>query len=123
MISKSYYLDVTPCGDPPIVHVSQYDTDFQILLYIRSRSGELTIQNGTRVDLRGTKPDGQEFTMQCSLSGSNTVLLQGNENLTDVAGKGIYELCFTHNNKWLHTDNFVIKVEPSPAERSENAQS
>lgn len=119
MIEKSYAIGITPTDkEPPVIHVSRGDTDFQILLLITTSVGEFEIETGTTIELRGRKPDGGIYTNQCYLSSERTVLLQGDANLTDVAGRGVYELCFTHNSKWLHTANFIIQVEPSPAERN-----
>lgn len=119
MISAEYRIDVVPgMTDMEVIHVSQYDTDFQILLYVVASVGNFSIESGTTIELRGTKPDGTTYTKQVYTSGANHVLLQGDADLTDVAGKGVFELCFTHNNKWLHTDNFIVKIEVSPAERN-----
>lgn len=116
MIERAYDIDLIPGGDPVEIRLSQYDTDFQILLYLTATNGNFVIENGTTAQMRGTKPDGSAYTKGVYMTG-RSVILQGDENLTDVAGIGIYEICLTHNNKLLNTSNFRVKVEPSPAER------
>ena len=98
------------------VHVSRYDTDFQILLLLFSSAGEFEIESGTTATIRGTKPDGSSYEKTCYMTGKS-VLLQGDENLTDVAGIGRYEICLTHNGKMLHSSNLYLEVEPAAAER------
>lgn len=116
MIERAYDIDLIPGRESLVIGLSQFDTDFQVLLYLTVTEGSFTIENGTTVQMRGTKPDGSAYTKSLYMTG-RTILLQGDENLTDVAGIGIYEICLTHNNKLLNTANFMIKVEPSPAER------
>jgi hypothetical protein len=116
MIDRSYKLDMIPMDNLVTIHVSQYDTDYQILLLLFSSNGTLTFENGTSVEMRGTKPDKTSYTKSMYIT-DQSVLMQGDINLTDVAGNGIYELCFTHGSKVLHTSNFIVKAEQCPQRR------
>ena len=115
MIDKSYSLDMLPMDPIPVVEVSQYDTDFQILMLLYASNGDLDL-SGTSATLRGRKPDGTPYEKAVYKTGQS-VVLQGDTNLTDVAGKGIYEICLTSQSKDLHTSNFILRVEPSPGGR------
>lgn len=117
MIKRSYTIGMMRRRIPVEIHINQYDTDYQLLVYVKPEKGTLDVQSGTTVELRGRKPDGTAYTKQVYLSGNN-VVLQGDRDLSDIPGKGVYELCFTRNGKWLSTANFIITVEPSPAERN-----
>ena len=117
-ITHTYTLDVVPGNQQSTFKLSQYDENFTMVLELFAREGQLTLDNGTTVELQGTKPDGTEYTKAASLT-RNRVTIEGDGNLTDVAGTGIFELCMTHNNRILHTANFNIYIEPSPMERGE----
>ena len=118
MITHTYPLDVVPGNQQATFKLSQYDENFTMVLQLYAREGTLTLENGTTVELQGTKPDGDSYTKAASLSGNNVTIV-GDGNLTDVAGTGTFELCMTHNSKVLHTANFSIYIEPSPMERGE----
>ena len=117
MIRHHYDLDIIPGRSAPKIHLSQFDERFLIELRLFAREGTLRLESGTTVTIRGTKPDGGEYTAPVILN-DNIATIQGDGNLTDVAGTGTYELCMTHGGKELYTTNFDIIIEPSPAERS-----
>lgn len=116
MITRNYELDIIPGRLTPTVKLSQYDERFRANMTLFAREGEFTIRSGTTAELRGTKPDGSEYTEVCTLAG-NVATFGGHGELTDVSGTGIFEICLIHGGKELYTANFYIEIEPSPAER------
>lgn len=116
MIRRRYDLDLIPGRLAPIVHLSQYDEIFIVEMRLFARDGVMQLESGTTVTIRGTKPDGQPYTAPVVLN-DNIATIQGDGNLTDVAGTGTFELCLAHGGKDLHTTNFDIVIEPSPTGR------
>ena len=112
MITKTYQLDMHAGGAPVIVHLSQYDSDFSLVFNLYSSSGAFTIESGTAAAIRGTKKDGMGYSVNATLDISNKrVTVTGDQQMTAVAGKNIFELTLTKNNKELNTANFILDVE------------
>ena len=113
MITHNMTLDMTPIPGRKLQEIclSQGDADFQLCATLFSNHGELTIESGTSVTIRGTKPDGTAYTKDVALEG-NTVTVQGDADLTDAAGMGVFEFCLNHNGRELHSPNFVVLIEP-----------
>ena len=120
MITHTYELDMVPGGVQVVVHLSQYDDDFSLVFNLFARTGTLSVPNGTSVRIRGTKLDGTGYFR--TLSGSYgsislsdptrpVVTVNGDKQMTAVAGAQIFELSLIYNNKELSTANFVIWVE------------
>ena len=112
MITKTYQLDMHPGGIPVIVHLSQYDQDFNLVFNLYSSSGVFTVESGTTAAIRGTKSDGMGYSVNATLDISNKkVTVAGDQQMTAVAGKQTFELTLTKNNKELNTANFILDVE------------
>ena len=110
MITYRNRLDVTPGCVPLVVNVSQYDDDFTLEFELFSVDGTLTIETGTTVGIRGTKKDGNGYSVAASISGS-VVTVTGDQQMTAVAGEQIFELTLYKSNKELNTSNFILNVE------------
>ena len=92
MITTQTELDVSPGGIAPVIHVSQYDTGSRTLLFnLVATAGDLILPNGTKAEIRGTKPDGNGFSYD-ALINSKTVTVDVTEQMTAVAGKAVCEL-------------------------------
>lgn len=112
MITKTYQLDMHAGGAPVIVHLSQYDSDFSLVFNLYSSSGAFTIESGTTAAIRGTKKDGMGYSVNATLDISNKkVTVTGDQQMTAVAGRNIFELTLTKNGKELNTANFILDVE------------
>lgn len=112
MVTQEFELSVTPVGDPPVIHLNKDDADFQLVFYIDSRSGTFTMENNTTAQIRGTKPDGTKYQATGSVSVANKkVTINGDKNMTNVPGIGIFEICLTHYRKELYTQNFKVYIE------------
>ena len=118
MIVKTYQLDIHSSCIPVVVHLSQYDSDFSLVFELYSSYGTFTIESGTTVEVRGTKSDNKGYSASATLDiNNNKVTVAGDQQMTAVAGKNIFELTLWKNNKELNTANFIIDVEPAALDR------
>lgn len=103
-------LNVVSVGVPPVIHLSQYDSDFTLVFNLYASAGAFTMPTGTTAEIRGTKRDGNGYDAAASVSG-NTVTVTGDVQMTAVAGQNMFEIATYYNNKRLNTINFILDVE------------
>lgn len=103
-------LNVFSVGVPPVIHLSQYDSDFTLVFNLYASTGAFTMPTGTTAEIRGTKRDGNGYDAAASVSGS-TVTVTGDEQMTAIAGQNMFEIATYYNNKRLNTINFILDVE------------
>ena len=107
-------IDITPRGVPPVINVSQYDTDFTIVFGLYSSDGTLTVATGTTASVSGTKPDGTGYSADCTINTTaKTVTVTGAAQMTAAPGRAVFELSLFKNSKRLSTSNFILDVEPA----------
>ena len=112
MITLPYELNLYPASTPIAVHVSQYDSDFSIVFTLVNTHGTFTLESGTTAEIRGTKRDGNGYSASCTIDITNKkVTVQGDQQMTAVAGANVYEIALLKNSKVLNTANFVLVVE------------
>lgn len=113
IVRKPYRLDMNPGGVlSPTVHLSQYDSAFEIVFALYSSYGEFTMESGTTAKVRGTKPDGNGYSADCTVDISNkTVTVEGDIQITAVSGASWYEITLYKDGKELNTKNFKILIE------------
>ena len=114
MITIRTKIDMRHGAVPQVVHLSQYDSDFQLEFELYASDGSFSLESGTTVAIRGTKTDGELFSMDATLSGS-VVTVTGThaemQQLTAAAGRNVYELTLYHSGKELNTANFIVLCE------------
>lgn len=114
MITIRTKIDMRHGAVPQVVHLSQYDSDFQLEFELYASDGSFNLESGTTVAIRGTKTDGEPFSMDATLSGS-VVTVTGThdemQQLTAAAGRNVYELTLYHSGKELNTANFIVLCE------------
>lgn len=111
-ITKTNRLNMTGGGVPVIVRLSQYDDDFTLIFELYSTDGTFTIASGTTAAIRGTKADGMGYSVDATLDVSNKrVTVTGDQQMTAMAGKNVFELTLSKSNKELNTANFILDVE------------
>ena len=117
MLTTEYTLQVTPGGVPQVIHVSQYDVGSRTLVFnlLESSGGTLVIPSGASAAVRGTKPDGNVFDYNASISDSQvTVTLE--EQMTAIGGKVRCEIYIYTGNygesgyTQLATASFILDV-------------
>ena len=110
MITITTDIDIVSRGVMPVLHLSQYDSDFTLVFNIYASEGNFSMPSGTTAEIRGTKTDGNGYDAAGTVSGT-TVTITGDEQLTAVAGNNIFEIALYYNSKRLNTINFVLAVE------------
>ena len=114
MITHARKIDMYPASVPVVVHLSQYDDDFTLEFIMFSSVGEFTVETGTTAKIRGTKKDGKGYSANAAINTTQKkVTVTGNQQMTAIAGRNVYELVLTRNNKVLSTANFILDVEPA----------
>lgn len=118
MITQRYFLDIVHGNVPVIVPVSQYDSDFTLIFSLYASTGEFTLEEDTTATIRGTKGDGNGYSVDATIDiASAEVTVEGDEQLTAIAGKQLFELTLWKGQKHLSTANFILNVEKAPLDR------
>lgn len=110
MITYEFDLDMVPGGRRTEVWLNQYDEDFELKINLIARQGTFTVETGTTAAIRGTKPDGNGFSADCTLEGT-VVTVTGDQQMTVAAGKAAFELTLYRSGKELNTANFTVYIE------------
>lgn len=95
------------------VNVSQNDANFVLRIGLVAEDADFVIESGTSARIQGKKADGTPYTASASLNGKYAVV-NGDRNMTNVAGTGVFEIRLTHGGKELYSSNFNLVVEPRP---------
>ena len=112
MITINSLLDMTPGGLPPVIHRSQYDSDFSIVFTLFASTGTFSIASGTTAKVRGTKTSGTGYSATASINvTAQTVTVTGSQQMTAVSGRNIYEVVLISGTKELCSANFILDVE------------
>ena len=105
-------LNMSPGGIPPVIHVSQYDSDFAIVFTLFSTVGDFTIENGTTAMVRGTKSSGTGYSADATINiSAKTVTVTGNAQMTATAGQNVFEITLLKGNKEISSKNFILLCE------------
>ncbi len=92
LFSSVYDIDVSPGGIPLTIDVSQYDANARMILFnLISRTGVLVLPSGVHAEVRGTKPDGNGFSYDAEISGSQ-VSVSVTEQMCAASGRVHCEL-------------------------------
>ena len=118
MIKYTNKIDMVTGGIPVVIHVNQYDSDFSLVFELYSSDGEFTLESGTTVAIRGTKTDGNGYSVDATIDIPNKkVTVTGDQQMTACAGRNTFELTLSKNNKELNTANFILDVERSALDK------
>ena len=109
MIIHEFYLDMVHGERKTEIFLSQYDDDFKLKINLVAWCGDFSMPSGTTAALRGTKSDGNGFITNCVIDGT-TVMVDGNKQMTAVAGKSAFELTLYNNDKELNSATFIVNV-------------
>ena len=107
-----YPLDMVPGGVRTTVRLNQGDEDFTLVFSLYASSGTFTMESGTTAMIRGTKPDGNGYSVDATVdTTAKTVTVEGELQMTAAAGKGNFELTLYHSGKKISTANFTLWTE------------
>ena len=108
-------LNLTPGGVLPIVHVSQYDSGYQINFRIFDGSQRYEIPTDVTVRLDMTKTDGQGVSVQATKNNAvaSMCYVWLTLQMTTCIGDNECELVFVHRDdeRRIGTVNFILQVE------------
>ena len=105
-------LNMSPGGIPPVIHVSQYDSDFTIVFTLFSTVGDFTIEGGTTAVVRGTKSSGTGYSADAAINiSAKTVTVTGNQQMTAAAGQNVFEITLLKSGKEISSKNFILLCE------------
>ena len=114
-IFRDFNINMIPGKPPLIIHVSQYESDFVYTFYLVSGKSALVIPDTAIAVIRGTKRDGNGYSVEAALDAENKkVVVMGDVQMTACAGKNIFELAILNNEKTICTANFYLDVERAP---------
>lgn len=114
-------LDMVARNIPPVINLSQYDSDFTLNFLLYASTGTFTVEYDTTAVIRGTKKSGNGYSADVTLSTITiagisypSVTVTGDNQMTAVAGKNNFEITLKKNDKELSSANFILNVERAP---------
>ena len=110
MNTQTIVLNLVPGGIPPVVHVSQYDVGRPLAFELYDGLSAATIEAGTVIDIRATKPDGTGFEYACTWN-NNVVSIATQAQMTVLSGSIECELHLVKDSQEIGTANFILEVE------------
>lgn len=114
-IFRSFNISMIPGKPPLIIHVSQYESDFVYTFNLVSGKSVLAIPDTAIAVIRGTKRDGNGYSVEAALDAENhKVVVMGDPQLTACAGRNVFELAIINDEKVICTANFYLDVERAP---------
>lgn len=114
-IFREFNINMIPGKPPLIIHVSQYESDFVYTFNLVSGKSVLAIPNTAIAVIRGTKRDGNGYSVEAALDAENhKVVVMGDPQLTACAGRNVFELAIINDEKVICTANFFLDVERAP---------
>ena len=105
-------VNITPGGQPPIIHVSQNDVGRTITINVTDGTGWYDL-TGCSAALAGIKPSGLGFTVSGTISG-HTVTITTVKLMTAEYGNIACELKITKGTTKIGTANIILAVEKDP---------
>lgn len=97
----------------PVVNVNQYDKSNASLLF-EIFDGDVPFElAGLGASILGTKPDKTGFSYGATVTGTNEVTADLEQQMTVIAGDVVCELRFVDTQMIQGTLNFILRVEPA----------
>lgn len=118
VIEQDYDIDLKSTGAFPVVKCSQFDTGSREIVFTVYDNWELANIDGCLARVDGTRNDGTEFSVSCTVSTGSKVSFTISQEMTKSAGKHAAELViFDKSGNPIGTQNFIIDVETAPMVR------
>lgn len=109
-------LNLVPSGNPPVLHVSQYDSGWVVYFTLYNGASLFSIPSDATVRIQGTKSDKHGISKLCTKSQQydSQCFVYISEQMTAAPGPAVYELCVVGSDgKQIGTTNFIMAVEPA----------
>lgn len=122
VITQNYDIDLKSTGERPVVKMSQFDTGSRTIVFTVYDGHELAKIDGCVARVDGTRSDGVEFSISCTVGAGSKVSFTISQEMTKAAGKHAAELVIIDaSGNPIGTQNFVIDVEAAPMVRDSAA--
>ena len=119
LITYDFDLPVTPGAIPPVLHVTEYDENMQVVVHLLHLGQYYEIPSGTTAKVEGTLA-GHPFSADATVDGSN-VTFELTKGMTAYAGRAWTKIKLTKDSKpvstcgfWLDCDRAGIPVNVIP---------
>ncbi len=113
MIQQTIDLNLIPDSPPVVVHIDQYDTgEGRLIINLYAGDDPYMTEEGTKVIIQGTKPDGKVFVNEASISG-NVVTVDITDQMSAVAGSVRTQVVVTETNGRIGSFVFILRVQHS----------
>nr|DAE48301.1 MAG TPA: GDPD protein [Caudoviricetes sp.] len=120
--TQNYDIDLEPTGHSPVVKMSQFDTGSRAIVFTVYHGHDLAQIDGMVARVDGTRSDGVEFSIACTIGTGGKVSFTISQEMTKCAGKHTAELVISDaDGNPLGTQNFIVEVEPAPMVRDSAA--
>ena len=102
-------LNIVPGGVIPVIHATQYDVgrELKFLIFDGNSPASLT---GTTATIEGTKPDGNGFSYECTIS-NNEVTVETTAQMTVLSGSIDCKITFFKESDRIGTALFILDIE------------
>jgi len=118
MVQQTINLSMVPGAVNPVIHVSQYDSDEDALVFNLYAGAAFELPVGSAAVINGTKPDGYGFTYNATSQSGNTVTFDVTQQMTAVAGEVRCELRVSDGDNVVGTQNFTLMVEQAALDQN-----
>lgn len=116
LVNQDLYLEITPGTIPPILNVTEYDENMQVVVHLRERGQAYEIPSGVTAKVEGTLT-GHPFRVDATpASGEDTVTFELSEAMTGYAGRAWTKLKLVKDNKPVHTCGFWLNCDRAGVE-------
>lgn len=116
LVNQNLYLEITPGTIPPILNVTEYDENMQVVVHLRERGQAYEIPSGVTAKVEGTLT-GHPFRVDATpASGEDTVTFELSEAMTGYAGRAWTKLKLVKDNKPVHTCGFWLNCDRAGVE-------
>lgn len=114
LVNQDLVLDVVPGPIPPILYLTEYDENMEVVVTLMRRGQPFQIPTGTTAKIEGTLK-GHPFSEDATSSG-NTVTFMVSKNMTAYAGRAWTKIKLTKDSKPVSTCGFWLDCDRAGVE-------
>lgn len=115
LVNQDLTIDVIPGGVPPVMHLTEYDENMQVVVTLTQRGQAFAIPSGTTAKIDGTFYGRHAFSEDATVDGS-TVTFAITKNMTAFAGRAWTKIKLTKDNKPVSTCGFWLDCDRAGVE-------
>lgn len=114
LVIQELTLDITPGGIPPVLNVTEYDENMQVVVQLLQRGQPFEIPAGTTAKVEGTLA-GHPFSVDATVDGS-TVTFELDKSMTAFSGRAWTKIKLTKDSKPVQSCGFWMEVDSAGVE-------